>query len=528
MLITKIIRLILLTLLTTQLAFAHGGKHLGKINFPTSGSKEAQVFFESGLMLLHSFEYSEARAEFQKAEQLDPNFALAYWGEAMTYNHPLWAEQDPHAALSVLNKLSPTSQGRLQKANTEKEKALINAINILYGKGDKRTRDYRYADAMREIYRHYPNDDEIASFYALALLGTTESERDTRIYMQAAGIADEIFSRNPSHPGALHYALHSYDDPIHAPLGLRAARMYAKVAPDASHALHMPSHIFMAMGMWDEVITSNLAAWQAGLKENPNGNANAYTIDDLHALHWLSYGNLQKQNNQKALELTKKMEEIAIKSKSPMAKWYYAMMRADYITNTHDFKVDLKTVDMTQIELSARASDLYTNALIALNDNKVQAAKDIQHYLLKIIPSHFAKKDVYQDYFTSITKSGITTAKIMALELEAQIALREGKKQYALQLLNKATKLEDQTSFGYGPPIPVKPAYELSAEFLLKEKKYADAFQAYIVTLKRLPHRLLAEKGLKQTEDTLRKAGQPIPQGITPYFNRLMLPEFYH
>ncbi len=523
---------ILFLLLQPIFVYAHGGKHLGKINFTTSANEKAQPLFESGIMQLHSFEYAEARADFQNAKKADPEFALAYWGEAMTYNHPLWGEQDYEAALKVLNELSPTAQGRVQKAKTVKEKLLINAVNILYGKGSKKFRDNAYADAMREIYRQYPNDDEIASFYALALLGTTETKRDMQVYMQAAGIADEIYSRNPLHPGALHYAIHSFDDPIHAPLGLRAARSYAKIAPDASHALHMPSHIFMAMGMWDDVIASNKAAWEVGLKQNVSGNPQQFTIDDLHALQWLGYGYLQKQQYHTAYQSTKVMEKIAATANTPMAKWYYAMLRAAYVSETHDYNADLKSLDMTNIELSARASNLYTDALIALNQGHgvtdINAAKAILGKLSQSIPKAIRKQDTYQDYFISITDSGITAAKIMELELQAHIASREGKIQDAILFLKKAIKLEDKMSFGYGPPIPVKPASELLAEYNSQHKQYAAAYQEYFVTLKRMPHRFIAEQGLKLTENKLQALGVAVPESIRPYFNRLMLPEFYH
>lgn len=239
---------------------------LGKIYFPTSANQVAKAHFVNGVLFLHNFEYERARNAFQQAENADPAFALAYWGEAMTYNYPIWNEQDLTEARKVLAKLAATDTERVEKAKMEKEKGFIKAINLLFGDGDKPERDASYAESMRELYRQYPNDDEIAMFYTLAILGWTEGARDFQAYMQAAAIAEEVYQHNPKHPGALHYAIHAYDDPIHAPLGLRAARIYAKIAPDASHALHMPSHIFLALGMWDDVISSNKAAWEAGKK----------------------------------------------------------------------------------------------------------------------------------------------------------------------------------------------------------------------------------------------------------------------
>ncbi len=280
------IRFVAILLFLNINAFSHDAREakeadLGKIYFPTSANQAAETHFINGVLFLHNFEYEQARAAFQQAEKADSTFALAYWGEAMTYNYPVWNEQNLSEARKVLAKLAPTDTERVERAKTEKEKGFIQAINLLFGKGSKLERDAAYTESMRKLYRQYPNDDEIAAFYALALLGLTEGTRDFQTYMQAAAIVEEISQDNPKHPGALHYAIHSYDDPIHAPLGLRAARIYAQIAPDASHALHMPSHIFLALGMWDDVIASNQAAWEAGIKNNPSGDPTNYTIHDL-------------------------------------------------------------------------------------------------------------------------------------------------------------------------------------------------------------------------------------------------------
>lgn len=516
-----------------QPAFSHQehthNMRIGEINFPTSGNKQAQVFFEHGVMWLHSFEYQKARTDFQKAKAMDPKFVMAYWGEAMTYNHPLWMEQDCDAAMRALTNLATTSIEREHKAKTKRERGFIKAINLLYGSGDKKSRDIAYMTTMRELYQQYPNDDEIASFYALALLGATEGERNFQTYMQAAGIIEEIYTRNQKHPGVMHYVIHSYDDPIHAPLGLRAARLYAKIAPDSPHALHMPSHIFLALGLWDDVIASNKAAWEIGKKQNLSGEAKNFTVDDLHALEWLSYGYLQQQKYQDAYQLTKTMQSIAENSQSPMSKWYYALMRAAYITESQNWQADLKPLDMNHIELSARASNLYASALIALNKQPgkpdIQQAKIILNELLEIIPQKVSPEDTYKDYFTSISPTGVIAAKITALELQAQIKLFEGKKAAAISLLKQATQLETKTSFGYGPPLPVKPSFELAAEFLLENKQYKAAYQQYMIALKRTPNRLKTTQGLQQTTMKLKKLCLCTPKGIQPYFNKLLKPE---
>lgn len=507
--------------------FAHG-EHLGKITFQTSANIAAEPHFLRGLMWLHSFEYDKARESFLLAEKADPSFALAYWGESMTYNHPVWGEQDLSAGRKALEKLGKTNKARLAKAKLPIEKLFLNAAAILYGKGDKSTRDAAYLDAMRDIYFSHPNNDEAASFYALALLGKTAGERNFRNYMQAAGIGEEIYSRNPCHPGALHYVIHSYDDPIHAPLGLRAARKYAQLAPDASHALHMPSHIFLALGMWDEVIISNRAAWEAAEKQNPNREANVYTLDDLHALEWLSYGYLEKRDFKQALKLTQLMGAITLKSQKPMPKWYYTFMRDAYILESGDWASQLPQVDLKGIELSAVASNLYTEAMRALNKKNLSEANKLLMHLQEKIKTAKATKSPFKDYFTAVTPAGIRTAKIIALELAAQISRAEGNFKKGILLLQKAVQVEASMSFGYGPPKPVKPSNELLAEFLLREKHYNQAFKAYKTALERAPNRTIAKRGLEKLTQKMQLLGLKTEYINKPYFNKLMNPDYYH
>lgn len=498
---------------------------LGKISFPTSANQAAEVSFITGVLFLHNFEYDHARALFQQAEAADPGFALAYWGEAMTYNQPLWNEQDLSAARKVLTKLASTEAGRIEKAKTEREKDLIKAVNLLYGEGDKATRDSAYAEAMRELYQKYPNDDEIAAFYALALMGKTEGARDIQIYMQAAAIAEDITERNPKHPGALHYAIHAYDDPTHAPLGLRAARIYAKIAADASHALHMPSHIYFALGMWDDVIHSNQAAWSASAP-------NKYTIHDFHAAQWLNYGYLQKKEYNKAYSLVKTIEKIAEASNTPMAKFHYALMRAAYVIESKDWKTDLKSFDMKEMEPASRASNIYTNALIVMHKDKkadISANLNEVEKLASAKPvnnsssesAHCGAEQV--DTFTIASPTGIHIAKITALELQAEIKAQQGKYEEAIKILQQATQIEDELKVGYGPPTPIKPSHELLADILFLNKQYIPAYEEYIKELKLQPNRTLSIQGLKLAEEKIKEQGLAVPEGISPYFNRLMI-----
>ena len=308
--------------------------NLGKVEFKYAGSKEALVDFEKGLLLLHSFEYEDAREAFKKAQQADPKCLMAYWGEAMTYNHSLWSEQDLEKAQKVLSKI--------KKANvkTEKisdiEKDFIKSIHILYGEGTKLERDQDYADFMTKMYKKNPGNNEIASFYALSLLGSVPEGRDDKVYEQGAAIVQSILKENPHHPGALHYLIHSYDDPKHAFQALQAANNYSKVAPDAAHALHMPSHIYVALGMWDEVVSSNEVSFQASIdrKNRKKLDNNAY---GYHSMHWLLYGYLQKGEIEKANQLMADIAKYSKELPSSRARSHLLYMTATYLVESNDW-----------------------------------------------------------------------------------------------------------------------------------------------------------------------------------------------
>ena len=235
-------------LIVAAVVFAGAGlnaQELGSVDFPTSGSAAAQPKFNEGVKDLHSFEFDEATAAFHQAQQLDPDFALSYWGEAMSYNHPLWAQLDLPAARKALERLAPTLEGRLAKAHTEKEKAYLEAVNrLFYAPGDKLARDNAYCQAMARMYERWPDDREIGIFYAVSLLGTVRpGDKGFRRQALAASIALQVFQENPNHPGAAHFIIHAFDDPDHAILALPAARAYAGIAPAAPHAAYAIAYL---------------------------------------------------------------------------------------------------------------------------------------------------------------------------------------------------------------------------------------------------------------------------------------------
>ena len=493
--VTAIVGVFLLTMVTRTGAQTPS---VGLVSFPNSGAAAAQQDFLTGLAQLHNFEYGPAAALFRKAQQTDPAFAMAYWGEAVTYNHPVWMEQDLAAARAVLQRLGATPDARLAKARTEREKDYLRAVEILYGEGDKRPRDLAYADAMDSIRRKYPDDVEASALAALALLGTSHDGRDFGIYMRAAAILEPLFPSNPKHPGIAHYLIHSYDDPIHAPLGLRAAREYSKIAPDAAHAQHMCSHIFVATGMWDEVVAANEAAVKI------TGNTVAPGRPPAACGHyptWLSYGYLQQGRIEAANAMVKQCHAQVSAAKAPWGA--FVSMRARYLIDTEDWASVVTALVVTPTQPAAIFTQEFVNAFSAIRRNdltaareaatKMQTARDsLEKAAAKTDPAHAAMPGMA--YPTD--PSSLGRLKILSDEITALIRHKEGDSGAAIELLRVAAKLEDSLPFEFGPPFIDKPSYELLGEILLEAKQPRDARAAFETALRRTPDRTSALTGL--------------------------------
>ena len=267
-------------------------ENVGTLSFPTSGSPEAQRHFLRGVAILHSFGWKQAITEFKAAQAAQPDFAMAYWGETLCYNHPLNAEQDAKNPRAILSRLGPTTEARLAKAPTPREKGFLRAVEMLWGEGDWRARRVGYMQEMARLHAAFPQDDEVKTFYALSLLSAARAQDDStfRPEMQAGALAMDVFRRNPNHPGATHYIIHAFDDPVHAPLALDAAHAYARIVPAVSHAVHMPTHIFIQHGMWHEVAHQNVRAFNIAKDLWQPGDAAG---DMAHSGDWGHYGFLQ-------------------------------------------------------------------------------------------------------------------------------------------------------------------------------------------------------------------------------------------
>ena len=280
------------------------GEKLGRVNFATSCNKAAQQQFNRAVALLHSFWYDEAAKGFLEATKSDPKCGMGYWGIAMSLYHPVWA---PPVAAELQKGLAATQKASAVSARTPRERDYIKAIGTFYRDTDKldhRTRALAYEKAMEQLQLQYPKDDEAAIFYALSLLGTAlPTDKTYTNQKKAAAILNKVLLAEPQHPGVAHYLIHSFDYPALAPLALTAARSYAKIAPSSPHALHMPSHIFTRLGLWQESIESNIASAQAARNHMVKTAGNLGAKDELHAMDYLAYAYLQSAQDSKAKEI---------------------------------------------------------------------------------------------------------------------------------------------------------------------------------------------------------------------------------
>jgi len=486
----------------------HETINLGLVDIAVSGKKSAQPHFEKGLLLLHSFEYEDAREAFQKAQEEDPQMAMAYWGEAMTYNHSLWHEQDYEDATTVLEQLDGIDS---KKETSELEKDLIEAVHILYKpKTGKKERDVAYSEFMEGLYIKYRANQEVAAFYALSLLGSVPEGRDDILYGKGAKIAKGILKENPKHPGALHYLIHSYDDPDHATLALDAANAYSKVAPDASHALHMPSHIYVAMGMWDNVISSNIDSYQASInrmkEKKLDNDARGY-----HAFHWLQYGYLQKGNFEEAKKMVLDMKKYATETPSKNARAYLVFLKGTYLTETDNWEDEVANIPVDIIDLNISVRSKY-HFLEGMKAYKAGNTKKLDSIINTMDQTHKRESFIVAEGSSKLC-AGVTRDEASQMDLkEAEIrqnqlmALRaelNNDPKLAEEHIMKSIEIENSISYSYGPPSIQKPTRELYADWLLSQKRNEDAAKQYELAQKNGPGRLRVLKSIENAKQVM-------------------------
>jgi tetratricopeptide (TPR) repeat protein len=476
------------------------GCGFGGVSMSTSGSADAQPSFLCGVAALHSFEYGEANDAFKQAQRIDPRFAMAYWGEAMTYSQTLWRHEDVDAGRQTLARWQSTSAAQSKTLVTAKEEGFLHAVEELFGDGDTATRRQAYAEAMGQLYTRFPNDPEVASFYALALLGTMSrgligtmdaeghstglAGSDTQA--RVAEILTGVLKPHPRHPGALHYLLHNYDDPQHARLALAAARTYAEVAPESSHALHMPSHIYLQLGLWHDAARSDQAAVAASdrwIKKKDLGPA----MRNYHALAWLEYELLQLGRYREAWDAIGELEAV-VKASGVLTTGRSAgphnpllsdlsSMRARFVVETRRWNL------MSAERTFGNVHELFGIGMSAARANNAPLAEMARQRL-----AVRSQSEEEGDLRPAIA--------IMERELAALIELAADRQDRALDILRAAARAELDLPLPLGLPQPIKPAAELLGEVLLAAGKPQEATAAFEQTLQRHANRTLSVLGL--------------------------------
>jgi tetratricopeptide (TPR) repeat protein len=476
-------------------------ENVGNLSFPTSGSPEAQRHFLRGAAILHSFGWKQAIAEFQLAQKAQPDFAMAYWGETLCYNHPLNAEQDNKNPRAVLARLGPNTEARMAKAPTPREQGFLAAVEALWAEGpDWRARRVAYMRAMERLHQQFPQDDEVTTFYALSLLSAARATDDNtfRPEMRAGALAMDVFKRNPKHPGAVHYIIHAFDDPVHAPLALDAAKVYAEIVPAVSHAVHMPTHIFIQHGMWNEVANQNVRAFNVGKDLWRPGDVPG---DMAHSGDWGEYGFLQLGDYEGARERIRALAEVAEMSKNPRAAGAVTLMQARYVIETEEWKVQT---------LAANASDetVLANGMSAVKTGDLATAEKMVALLASKTGSSAgaAAGGAHADHGPAAAEAPAGKpapaqaamgggpdagkgVKVMHKELAALVAEAKGQKDQAVTLLTEAVTIEESMRPPNGAADPVKPSHELLGEVLIRAGKPADAAKAFDACLLRMPNR---------------------------------------
>jgi tetratricopeptide (TPR) repeat protein len=467
-------------------------QQLGSLTFPNSGAASAQAPFIRGLLYLHSFEYPSALKAFREAEQADPGFAMAFWGEAMTWTHPVWNQQNLDSARATLARLGATTDARRDRAATPREQAYLGAVEILYGEGSKAARDTAYSAAMERLAADNPGDDEAQLFYSLSLLGLSQGQRNIPTYMRAGAIAQDVFAKHPDHPGAAHYVIHAFDDPVHAPLGLTAARAYGPLAPDAPHAQHMTSHIFLALGMWDDVVRAN---------ENTMRVVNQHRAEQGrppvacgHYNEWLAYGYQQQGRFRDAAQVIEQCWNSPATHPTDAVEGL-AGMRAAYLIDSRDwsgrFVEEPTSSGASPAELAYLAFG--TGYAAARRGDRTAAAAA----LTRLQAATVQVDEAFRPY-----------GQILGLELGALVKALAGDTAAAIAMARQAATLDDAQPIPFGPPWTIKPPHELLGELLLGTGHAEEARMEFVAALARTPRRPLAVEGLMQSQTAAGRSAE--------------------
>lgn len=498
---------------------ADAGVGVGTLSFPTSTRvPAAQQAFERGMAWLHLFEYEKARVAFVEAQKQDKDFALAYWGEAMTYANRIWKYDAAPEGRAALAKLGPAPEARAAKAPTPREKAFLDTAEQLYGDGTIEERHARYLASAERLAAQFPDDDEARLLHALALFGADPAGRNAAQYAQAAQLAGTVLARNRQHPGAAHYLIHAVDDPEHAAEGLDAARALADLNPASPHAQHMTSHIFFGLGRWDDAIAANLAAMEAA-QALRNGKGQP-PLRCGHAVDWLQYAYFQAGRVREARQtLANCIHDAGVVTARAMMQppekeavlgqqfLLQDSLLEQYVTTlvesgrdgTRDAQLSVDTGSAGRF--GARA--LFARGYVAALAGDVERARDFLTRLRGV-----AEQPAAEGEYDPRLGEHLAVQSDM---LEALVDAEEGRMDVAVKRVRAAADVHDAIPFQFGPPRVAKPPRELLGELLLRQGNAAEALAAFDAALKDAPNRALSLLGraraLKALGDAAGTAG---------------------
>jgi Tfp pilus assembly protein PilF len=465
---------------------------LGKVVFETSCNAQADALFQRALGWLHSFEYEQAARTFAEAAAAEPRCAIAHWGIAMSYYHPLWA---PPSAAELESATSALANARAAGAASERERAYIAAIEIFYrdsGRLDHRTRAQAYSAAMEQLHKRYPKDREAAIFYALSLIaaGTMDQDPAFAREKEAGAILNSVLAIAPDHPGVTHYLIHSFDYPSLAEIALPAARRYANIAPASPHAQHMPSHIFVRLGLWEEAIQSNLASEAASRAFAAAQGLPDSSSERLHAMDYLAYGYMQTGQDGKAEHVLADLNAIR-RADPPIFTVAFAAtaIPARLALERRQWERAASLELQPHVRQLAPLANFrwgeahihFARAIGAARTGRIAAAREEVAKLREIEQSLIIPPGTY-DWRTQVA--------IERQIAEAWFAHVEGRSEDAVRLMRAAAALDDVTEKHPVTPGAILPAREQLGELLLELGRPAAALHEYKASLTRAPRRL--------------------------------------
>src|SRR5580765_264155 len=486
---------------------------VGKVTFPISCAPDVESDFARGVALLHSFFYEEARRVFTSVAERDPKCAMVQWGIAMTWWHPIWTPPTPdemRAGKAAIEKAMS------MKAGSDRERGFIAALNTYYNTADSssaapvgqschgpvgpRDRVIAYEKAMRQLRDKHPDDFEVQTFYAFAVLATgyaTPNDTSLSKQLEAAGILEKLWKQNANHPGVVHYLIHSYDYPQFAQRGLTAAQTYNSIAPWVPHALHMPSHIFTRLGMWDESIAANRASAEASRAYAAMRHRDAAEAEELHALDYMAYSYLQEAQDAEA----KKIVDIAAKVKKTnpelefSAAYALAAIPTRYAFERNDWaaaaNLSIPNVPHWSSFPFMEALMEYGHALGRAHTGDVEGARKA---IARMQQLRDATKEPKFDYFKSHLDLQMQAA-------SAWVAAAEGKKNDAIDMLRRAADSEDILGKHPVSPGAFVPVREQLGALLLEMGQPREAQREFEAALKIYPGRFRGLYGAAQAAE---------------------------